>query len=1052
MNRKLHLALATFFLVSQAFANPLEIKADGDRGRDGSVEQDFSNRASDGSYSGDDGSDGQDGRNATKPTAGEKGGQIVVSITRGQKPNSLIVKGTAKKFNQSNETKVDKIVDIPAAGSAVNLSARGGGGGNGGIGGGGQDGGYGKKGSDATQWSTGGNGGDGGDGGRPGEGTDGARSGDGGINQIQVESHETDLLMLVEVDVGVDDPGKVGRHGRVGRGGQGGSGGDSYSWTEYHTETEYYTDSDGKSQSRTVTVSKSYTNAGGSSGSSGSDGRSSNMALSAGEKGQLGIVEIFVKDSKSGLKKYSSRYNLELEEFKIVSQNEDGIIEPGEMVYLKHIKVRNNGGMPLPGHTKVLVYFEDSTYFKTVKRRLDLPLILNAGESFTFAEDSLSLKIRNDILQNSGEESPTAKDDVHIRAGVESVNREFKGASRPTGIKIEYPIKIEPIFTARSMAPGEKSKIVIKVSNVSTNDISTRDIEFAIARSGGNLAASSFQVRDAGGEALDLNLGFLKSIGTIQAGKSYVFEGEVSINANAEAFQDAHVTFRSSLSDIETNKLEETQRRKISFKVSQIYQHNPNADILLVVNNAVTADLVNAWKSMLSKIGLAANIWDLSYYSHLNFATPLAGGTSLGSDFKGKTVVVLNNDYVTNMGQQQPVYDLPRTQLPNLLQTQGAGLLVFGGDTNKFQADGLTFVGQEASDVPTVNLKKWTFGKRPPKIAAMQTKAQEMESALRMANPQNNYYMTWNFSPESIKRSPLGIGQTWNLGSFEIGQSLGLSDGPLVLLNADSNSVLSAENVDRAEVKLALYSSMPMSLKMKILNGLARTIQKNKNSVAQLQELNLVIDSIIRAVAFENDRVHRLTKLGVTSNSHFEKQFVLLRQISELAQPLLNLDPARNTDPVARTIMRMIVEIEQIVNFKQTWWQRLMWLNADARASKAAKSIALAAMNKFFPNNVLFDSNKDGQFSRWQISAMRYSSERNPKVRSLPTAHQVVNPNLVGTSVPTSDPKFQGASANIKSEDAVVQKRLGILQKQEALLKGTQSSSQVISCIMLFAN
>jgi hypothetical protein len=60
----------------------------------------------------------------------------------------------------------------------------------------------------------------------------------------------------------------------------------------------------------------------------------------AGEEGTATIV-VRMRDGMQ--RQYTSKYDLELVDFDIEDENGDGIFEPGEHIYVRRIRVRNNG-------------------------------------------------------------------------------------------------------------------------------------------------------------------------------------------------------------------------------------------------------------------------------------------------------------------------------------------------------------------------------------------------------------------------------------------------------------------------------------------------------------------------------------------------------------------------------------------------------------------------------------------------------------------------------------------------------------------------------------
>jgi hypothetical protein len=62
--------------------------------------------------------------------------------------------------------------------------------------------------------------------------------------------------------------------------------------------------------------------------------------------GRPGEAAIIVTSKAGPEKSYRCRYRLELVDFEVEDENEDGIFEPGEHVFIRRIRVKNTGKFP----------------------------------------------------------------------------------------------------------------------------------------------------------------------------------------------------------------------------------------------------------------------------------------------------------------------------------------------------------------------------------------------------------------------------------------------------------------------------------------------------------------------------------------------------------------------------------------------------------------------------------------------------------------------------------------------------------------------------------
>lgn len=92
-----------------------------------------------------------------------------------------------------------------------------------------------------------------------------------------------------------------------------------------------------------IPLYRSVSNPKGLDGQKGLDGEKPTDILIEGRAGAEGQGAIVVRLKNGGRMKYDSRYNIQLVDFDIEDENEDGIFEPGEHIFVRRIKVKNAG-------------------------------------------------------------------------------------------------------------------------------------------------------------------------------------------------------------------------------------------------------------------------------------------------------------------------------------------------------------------------------------------------------------------------------------------------------------------------------------------------------------------------------------------------------------------------------------------------------------------------------------------------------------------------------------------------------------------------------------
>jgi hypothetical protein len=88
----------------------------------------------------------------------------------------------------------------------------------------------------------------------------------------------------------------------------------------------------------------SFTNPGGHPGPDGQPGASGRARLEDGKNGPDGSVHVFIQNTDGQLMgPFPSAYKLEILDFEIVNVIEEGVLEFGEQVTLRKIRIKNAG-------------------------------------------------------------------------------------------------------------------------------------------------------------------------------------------------------------------------------------------------------------------------------------------------------------------------------------------------------------------------------------------------------------------------------------------------------------------------------------------------------------------------------------------------------------------------------------------------------------------------------------------------------------------------------------------------------------------------------------
>ena len=479
------------------------------------------------------GTHGRRGGDASQPKPGEHAGvvQCVVGYERGDRASGKIAIEGEFEFaagSYSNRRLRDSI-SIGQSGY-VFIRAVGGDGGDGGDGGSGQPGSKGYRGRNATRFSHGTNGGPGGNGGNAGNPTDGGDSGDGGVVKLVVNHRDLGLLMLFKGNLDSGNIGFAGEGGQGGRGGKGGAGGSSYHWTESRS----YTDSQGKRQTRTVFRS----NPGGSNGRNGRNGAPSSYRAHDGRPGTVGELQIVVIGPGDIQTVYGSPYDLQLVDFDV--SREYGVLEPDSLIAVDNLTIRNTGGMPTPDNYSVRIYIESDRWLVNEPVDLQLNQSLMPGEKFTFETKGLRIRLGDYTVEEPRKRAFRVRHPINPLARMESgIGRNFRQFENSQDVLLRFPIELTPISSLNSLAPGESTRVIWAIKNVSEETFDQKYLYRAVRASlrllGGDLDTQHLVFFDTDDAPHDIvQSEFAKPISELRPGHTEIIETRIGVKQSRD--------------------------------------------------------------------------------------------------------------------------------------------------------------------------------------------------------------------------------------------------------------------------------------------------------------------------------------------------------------------------------------------------------------------------------------------------------------------------------------------------------------------------------------
>ncbi|EGC36138.1 hypothetical protein DICPUDRAFT_97676 [Dictyostelium purpureum] len=632
---------------------------DGVRGEDGPPGDDGHK----GSYGGGNGSRGQRGQDGI---VGTHSGSIVAKLAT-DNSNRIFVDYNLAPTAHNQPRKGVEALQLGNPETHLYLSSRGGDGGHGGRGGDGGNGGAGYAGQNATRYSSGTNGGPGGNGGAGGDGGSGAHSGNGDNITIQCNQEDMDLLMILGQAISNTAPGVPGTGGDGGdggNGGPGGPGGSSYTWTES------YSVSDGRGGS--TTQYRSYTNPGGISGPSGYPGADGTKGIN-GISGVPGVYGIHLNTLDRGVVIYEAPYDLQVDKISFIDTIGYNIIEPDSDVRLMVLHT-NVGGMPTPSHQNIMAYIADNKWVYCDPRNRVAMQRWIVEKTSVYLPKEIYFHIRDfqqDIYKLPRNPFIVGATMDH-ECLVDRVNQNFKRVSATKSpFQVEYPVQSSLIKGLDCVTMGDEAPLVYSIWNKSLLNIGEKastlpipgappspdrilftTVRINLNTRGGNTTINpdDIIIRDFNGKVFERpELGLYSHVQLISPNQLKFASITMAFN-NPDIKPYTRVLIESSMylghvKDMMNAKA--IQSRPFEVQLSEGYLSNVfNCDMLLVVNNMSEYDEITQWKMLAFEMGLSLNIWNSSLYKGFNMSHIKVDGRSLLQDFRCKTIVYLDSNFV----------------------------------------------------------------------------------------------------------------------------------------------------------------------------------------------------------------------------------------------------------------------------------------------------------------------------------------------------------------------------------------------------------------------
>lgn len=874
------------------------------------------------------GEHGRPGADASAAEAGQNAGTIRVVLE--ERDGMIALRGEAVDADGCRSAISESLVAV--GNGLIELRACGGRGGDGGAGGNGGAGTRGRPGSDATSVSVGGNGGPGGNGATGGNGSSGAVGGRGGTVVVEVSDADTPLLMLVDPVVDGGKGGSCGRNGSGGAGGDGGVGGSSYSWSE----SETYTDSNGNTQTHV----NSRWNPGGSQGRSGRRGADGHGQLAAGARGEDGTYQICVR-TDSVTHWYSSRYDLRLVGFAHDSLNEDGVYEPGEIVRVFDLVVENIGGMPTPAKDDLFLSIVRGGWVIPETGDLACPPGLEPNRPHAISGE-LKFRIKEHEATLPGDPLEVVEQIVH-RALLPSVQRVFANyqvdAVQHGRFVIRYPVRLSPVASLRSLAPGQGTRVKFSVTNQSQLPLGSASATKRCLRVRITTAPDS-ELGDehvrflVDGVEATPSEGYAREISVLDPGDDESIEIVLQVRDGAPEYRRYAGSIVLELGRVdEPARPKPIQMRAFDVRVARPFRAT-NVDMLLVVNHRTTREQIAAWEKTANDLGARLATWDLSLERHLDLEAPVANGKSLATVLSGGVLVILDNEMHVKDAIARPRDFLCPHQLLRAART-GTDVAVFGG---QLAVDHLLVPTDDGPDTVVDEYKRfWVRFWAQPKPAELARRAFALSKRLTGEYPNERHVVVYRFEPTIVSHV---WKRRWRLGAIETRRTLDSTQGTIVHVDV-ADAALQTTFASSSDATTALVLAFDFESKLRRLHELA---EKTPDAVM----LKRYIDVVLCDLAGEIATV--LVKPWRTSRATLS---LVMPRLAALSQSQMRAEPG---SPLASALLQLCGRLVFLATSQGSWIARmtpLRWLRRTSAVAALVKervdefvTIAFGAHNR----------------------------------------------------------------------------------------------------------
>jgi len=812
---------------------------------------------------GGDGERGEDGKTGENGKTGKAGKaapnyRIIIESIKGERGK---VKITTTKNEEETKTRIHEVTDTIVIDARGQDGENGQDGGKGGAGGKGGNGGKGgvviEQNNDRIQkrGCSGGDGGPGGDGGKGGNGGNGGSGGKGG--NVIVESDNSKYFMMFDIHV---EGGAAGAAGAAGKGGAAGPGGEA-----------------GKSGLGNVESMKGKPGKQGSRGKEGIEGR-------PGLDGTLTYVNNKTNEKSPFL------FNVNIDSFEVEGVDDDGILEPGENIVIKGIKLSNTGGMELPEDCILKI---QSNQHVEIVASVSIPKIA-PNQQLDFETEITGSITTNLQLEQLPQQT-------FIEAYCILLDKKIPTSIKSVPILIQYPIRINKLINPPTVSIGSEGKFTLEIQNISRKNYGGTNSKIAYE------IHSNVNVKHTIKGQLDM----IQNSSTKSIPIPFTMKETLAPFTNGEWTVDLYF------------KNEKIQRKSATLRLCHQFNPNEETDCLLITDANVSEQEYKAYQQIFNKIGLNFNIFDVELEGTFNH--------TWNKYSVGKSVVcaISSAESFTNIKLEHVIDHFTQNEHKPLLES---GFVFVGGDVKAEISKSVFSFASSTEQIPDSQLTDWFISSTPTR-----RDFEKKLSSIQKSYAKKNQMYQYKIVEQSF--SPVYLGMT----KYQYGSAIALQS-PLknttsmyIISDFDktrpyhkdflSSQPLTTENGNinvestQFEVMTSIIFSLSILKRLEIASSLSsRTsdeqiqyvVKKKRYSLKHLLAMSLFYD-FKHEFYIENSKMHKMMEtLKALKNDYThlltkDVAFVLCYAILRLnntswARSLINSSVSKNKPYVEQAV------------------------------------------------------------------------------------------------------------------------------------------------------